>query len=93
MALNLTKGYKMQPEVMDYLLAQKNLAVVFLNDHEYKNEWVWTEILPDGSTLYVHGEDIDNRQHRGYNREEAYEDAFRYALGLESIADEGRIKN
>lgn len=83
----------MQTEVMDYLLAQKNLAVIFLNDEEYKNEWVWTETMPDGSMLFIHGENHKNRNHKGYNREEAYEDAFRYALGLESIADEGKIKN
>lgn len=71
---------------MDFLLAQKNLAVVFLNDDEYR-EWVWQETFPNGATLSVHGSE------GGYTKDDAYEDAFRYALGLDPIADETKIKH
>jgi hypothetical protein len=74
-------------ETMDFLLAQKNLAVIFLDDKEY-HEWVWQETFPNGATLCVHGEGPN-----GYTRDDAYEDAFRNALGLDPIADEIKIKH
>lgn len=77
----------MTTETMDFLLSQKNLAVVYLNNKEYQ-EWVWQETFPNGATLYVHGEGS-----KGYSRDDAYEDAFRHALGLNPIADETKIKH
>ena len=70
---------------MDYLLSRKNLAVVFLDNKEYK-EWVWQETFPNGAILYVHGADEG-----GYKCEDAYEDAFRQAMGLGTIADEAKL--
>lgn len=77
----------MKLETMDFLLSQKNLEVLFLDDKDY-HEWVWKETFPNGRSLYVHGGDEG-----GYTKDDAYEDAFRYALGLNTIADELMMKH
>ena len=62
-------------DVLDFLLAQKNKRIEYLD-----GEWVWIEAVTSDSDMIVHG--------TPYTRAEAYEDALRDCMGIVSIADE-----